>query len=408
MANIKKTFIYSFFIAILLYSCASEPEKEHIQNKQEASKKTIAHNTSSSKSKSFSEDFIIHKPADYNASQLYPVCFIFDSHARANIPLKKYKQIADQFSVVLVASTYSQNGIQLKLIEDHFSQVYSLVKKDIHIDDNNVFTLGFSGGGRVAYHLANKFNYINGAISCGAGINNTKPLTRKHTPFFIGVIGDKDFNYLEMLQTSLGLAKSKYPHHIIEFSGIHEWPDIKTMSTVFQCIFNNCYSSSPNYKLNATIGTIKLETDLKESYKNAFYNKDWDWWEKEIKLIYKLKDKMQESAKKLVYERVLQYLSLMSYLTIDKERKQYGTVNQKYLNIYEQVDPENPEVYYLKALTYEDDKEKMAYFLQLAIEKGLRDKKKLTEEKSFSSLFNSSIFNNMLHTIDSTNQINEI
>jgi hypothetical protein len=92
------------------------------------------------------------------------------------------------------------------------------------IDPSRRYTAGFSGGARVATSLAVLYGTFEGVIGCGAGFSNNYPPNFDLEFNYIGLIGDRDFNYLDMKNLDDRLGKYNISHYIYEFPGEHEWP----------------------------------------------------------------------------------------------------------------------------------------------------------------------------------------
>ena len=106
----------------------------------------------------------------------------------------------------------------------------------------------------------------------------------------------------------------------------------------------------------------------------------------------------------LVFKRVINYLSLIAYMYSDKTVKtnDYANAN-KFLQIYELVDPTNSEVYYLKATVYikQGNKQKAIESLNLAVKNGFEDLKRLNEDLEFESIRQTAEFKEIIENLNS-------
>src|SRR4029077_11014121 len=95
----------------------------------------------------------------------------------------------------------------------------------LKIDDHRVYAAGFSGTVRSCVTLARTVpGTIAGIIGAGAGFPFHEP-PRKGDPFvFFGTLGNKDFNYYEVMDLEPKLAEAGIVHRIDLFDGIHQWP----------------------------------------------------------------------------------------------------------------------------------------------------------------------------------------
>ena len=100
-----------------------------------------------------------------------------------------------------------------------------------------------------------------------------------------------------------------------------------------------------------------------------------------------------------MYNRVLSFLSISAYMNSTNAIKSNNNKDvEKYLTIYELVDPENSDVYYLKAEYYakKDNVKKAVLNLQQAVDLGFDDFKRINNDNSFNAVKNSTDFKKIL------------
>jgi tetratricopeptide (TPR) repeat protein len=92
------------------------------------------------------------------------------------------------------------------------------------IDDKRVYAAGFSGTVRFACLMAAAApGTIAGIIAAGAGFPFDMKPTRD-TPFlYFGAIGDRDFNYYEVMDLDEQLTALGLPHRVELYPGPHQW-----------------------------------------------------------------------------------------------------------------------------------------------------------------------------------------
>ena len=54
--------------------------------------------------------FSVYYPAQFKAKQKFPILILFDPHGDPDLPLEKYKSLADEYDFILIASKESKNG----------------------------------------------------------------------------------------------------------------------------------------------------------------------------------------------------------------------------------------------------------------------------------------------------------
>ena len=356
---------------------------------------------------------MLYLPKGYTPDKTYPVIFFFDAHARGWLPIKKYHRLADSLKYILAASNDSQNGQSTAKRNEIIYAFMADVEHRFQVDSQRIYTAGFSGGARIAAGIGLFNKSVAGIIGCAAG--NPQTLKTGRTDLtMIEVVGNKDFNYLEMNLLEQKLESVHQPHQLLIFDGKHDWPPENVMQHAFLFLetdamrrnlipikksliqeieselvrerksvdpikkplkrFNadkklvaylhglvpvKTYSHEmeklkrlPSYKKKeALLKKINLqESKNQQTLASALGAKDTPWWQNEIAKLYMGEKTAKNDEAKLMNRRLLNYLSLMSYLYADANLKQGNPQGAtKFLMIYQKVDPANPEVYFLQA-----------------------------------------------------------
>lgn len=357
--------------------------------------------------------YALYLPKTADSNNAHPVVFFFDAHARGWLPVTRYQHIADSLGYILAASNDSQNG---QTSHQRNTIIYAFmadVEQRFHIDTNRIYTSGFSGGARIAAGIGLFNKGIAGVIGCAAGNPQTLQKGRNNYPV-VDLVGNKDFNFIEMLALENKMSSAHQTHQLLVFDGKHEWPPEKEMFQAFLfmetdamrrklCPINKPLLEKLKKNLDAERQTIddvhkpfnRYKADKKliaflddlvpvNSYRkemtqlsrrplfqkqriffqnlmlreqksqqqlaSALGSKDIYWWNNEISQLYKGNKSARSNEEKRMNQRLLNYLSLMSYLYANANLNHGNPQGaNKFLSIYEQVDPTNPEVYFLKA-----------------------------------------------------------
>src|SRR5262249_25575009 len=102
------------------------------------------------------------------------------------------------------------------------------------IDDERMYATGFSGGARVAVHIAAACKCLAGVIANGAGFPvDVAPSSAMHFVFF-GAAGIDDFNYAELRNLEEPLTKAGIIHSVQTFEGRHEWPPVSVATAAVE------------------------------------------------------------------------------------------------------------------------------------------------------------------------------
>lgn len=339
------------------------------------------------------------------------------------------------FSVpsIFVGSKLSRNGLDF----ESSSRIASSLLDSIQIRFPKLvlhpYFFGFSGGAKVALNAANRIPGIEGVVYAGApGIS--QPVCP-----VLGFAGKGDLNYADLLAFDAALP-DQLPHHLIVWSGKHEWPKPMTMKIALNWIAGKLRpgsgiidrtilqkkafadsTPSPLEKFSAlhlasflSVSTgkpdkfkteleqlqlspefikakskrdiaIQDELVLKDSYRNAFLEKDLQWWEPEIQLL-STHARFQDAW---LQERLLGYLSLLAYSASNQAlASNDSNLAAKFLAFYKLVDPLNSEHAYLLAVLQarKGDKLGSTESFKLAVKLGFKDSVRVKNQAEFSGM----------------------
>ncbi len=180
------------------------------------------------------QSYVKYLPLDYNDSKQWPVVFIFDPGANGSRAIEFYKEVANSFGYLLIASNVTQNGNSWATNLDAASQMINHALDNLPINPNRMYVSGFSGGSRLASAIAVLTKRMQGVIACGAGFSPNQQEQPALEEFsFVGLVGDLDMNYTEMIMAQTWLDKFKVPNTLFFFKGIHQWPEGPAMNRAF-------------------------------------------------------------------------------------------------------------------------------------------------------------------------------
>ncbi len=176
--------------------------------------------------------FAFYLPAN-DSSKNKPVLFFFDAHGDPVLPLQKYKKLADEFGFILVGSYNSKNGNDWPTTEQIWTTLYTDVSNRLPINQQRIYTAGFSGGAKVASYIGLNHPNIAGVIANGAGFPETQTVAPANDFCFVGITGNGDMNMTELVALNQNLNSIGAPHQLLFFNGKHEWCPIATMKDAF-------------------------------------------------------------------------------------------------------------------------------------------------------------------------------
>ncbi len=459
----KNPVIPILFIILFVFSCSENKESEKKSTKETAAKEDfttgkIIENIKCKNDPSLSYD--LYLPDEYTSEEKYPVIYLFDPRGLGILPVRAFKASAEKFNYILAGS----NDMKNKLNWDQISRIASLLFDDtntrLSIDERKVYIAGFSGGARAGTSIAARLGGINTVIGMSAGFSKN-PINAQHKFDFIGIAGKYDFNYLEMQQLDNTLDDSDYHHQFLYFEGGHKYPDQKTIGDVFIWLEINMMKKGlkPVNKQLITGFTIKHENLIRENRKNKkpiyenykIYKKmigyldgiaqlteykrlfeelkdskhiqqrlqeKQELMQKESDLRNEFMELLQQGKAKVlidsiknidsevenesVKKRTLNYLSMVSYLlAMNKISSGDFDTAKELIKIYEIVDPDNPDRYFLKACLEAQarNKQESLSYLDDAAENGFFDYKKLENEELLNVIKDKENYENILNKV---------
>lgn len=343
-----------------------------------------------------------------------PTIIFFDPHAQGQIPVEAYAKLAAEYKYILIGSNDLQNGQSASENEKIVLALINEVETQYPSDANRIYLSGFSGGAKVAMMYGINIPEIKGVVACGGSII---PSIKPDSTFcFVGMVGNKDFNYLDMQQTLALFSKMGIPFTSLTFDGKHEWPSANDYENAFKALevnamrtgfapsnvdwlrsvykslsdsANNCMALGEYVKGAELIGRIQgwfgsvdndirlsaflnnlsnnpmyhsqldkirelaeKEVSLRGQFIGSIENRDIDWWKTEIENFEKSIASRDEYVS-LTSQRLMAYLSMVSFTLINSDIMGNRQENAlKKLQIYKMVDPDNVDVYLMYARYY--------------------------------------------------------
>jgi tetratricopeptide (TPR) repeat protein len=170
------------------------------------------------------QSYALYLPPGYPGDNKWPIIYALDAGARGALPLQHFKPAAEKYGYIIAGSNNARNG-PWEPIARAIRTMWLDTQNRFAVDNNRVYTTGFSGGAR----MASIFKYIvnqpvTGIIGCGAGLDiNQKPDQIKPGIYY-GIVGLSDFNYSEMMKLDKEFDTAGVVHRILVFDGDHRWP----------------------------------------------------------------------------------------------------------------------------------------------------------------------------------------
>ncbi len=358
-------------------------------------------------------NYAIYFPAKYNGKDILPVLFLLDPHGNGDFPVSKYSSIANKYGYILVGSNNSKNGMSYEYSKKHINALLKDVKTRFKLNEKRMFIGGFSGGAKLAILFANNMPDFIGVMACGGSLAASSDNEPRY--YFAGIVGNKDFNYLEMRQSFNMFDQYGFDYTASVFNGNHEWPPVESfemgiigfdiystkikalksndewlqanmlrfqdsislfadqnrildkyetlqqarrwyyglmpVSDMQKEIANTTRSQEFGNQLRNRQSVVKQEVKLRTEFIRAIELRNYEWWKTEVSKITSFENTNDE--KELVKHRLLNYISMASFMLIKNDLNDTNLDNAlEKIKIYELVDKNNPDVYLMYAKYY--------------------------------------------------------
>ena len=205
---------------------------------------------------SINESFALFLPNNFEVTKKWPVIFVFDMQSRGKQALSMMATAAQDNGYILAASNTVNDSLSLSQNVLITSRMFKTVFSILPIQKDRVYTAGFSGGARIASIMPTFLDQIRGVITCGSPITNTDILTNKKLIHIIGIVGNQDFNYHDMINVKKRLDIMKIPNQILQFEGGHKWPSSNYLSTALEYLdlmaMRNKFIAKDTFLINRT------------------------------------------------------------------------------------------------------------------------------------------------------------
>jgi pimeloyl-ACP methyl ester carboxylesterase len=391
--------------------------------------------------------YALFLPSQYEKGKPCPLLILFDPHGDGLLPVNLFNTDEAKSGFIMAGSNNSKNGMTIEETTGIFHKMLADLASRFTIDTTAIYLCGFSGGSRVAGAIALTEGGISGVVGCGAGLPNINK--KAVSPFsYLSVVGNQDFNYAEILQLDDALQTANYVHHLLVFDGIHQWPPKEIIPDIFtwlrfdamrqqaipkerteinQFIEKNdkaaqALAEQPPKQLEVYIKMLHylqgltdvvplqdeikrlsvdkevlaydklqkqmldLEREQQQKYSPAFEAQNLEWWTKESSRLQSLTKEHSDTGMSQLYQRVLGFLSITSYMYCNDALKRGDRVDtEKFIEIYRLVDPGNAEHRYMAAQLAALNNNPDACFIALnqAFDLGFKDINRMKSEADF-------------------------
>jgi tetratricopeptide (TPR) repeat protein len=171
------------------------------------------------------ETYALYLPAGYTPERAWPILYILDPRSRGALAAERFRPGAEAFGYILASSNSSASDGPMEPNLKAMQAIWADTHARFKLDDRRAYGAGFSGTVRSQVVLARAApGTIAGIIGAGAGWPFDTPPRQGDRFVFYGTVGDKDFNYYEMMDLEPKLDAAGVTHRLEIFDGVHQWP----------------------------------------------------------------------------------------------------------------------------------------------------------------------------------------
>lgn len=181
--------------------------------------------------------FSLFLPSTFNVNKKWPVLFIVDYNSREKQVARLLANSAEKNGYILAASNNLNDTLSISKNILAFSKTFNAVAGMLPVDENQIYTLGFNRGGRLASTIPAFISNIDGVLSYNSTVGNVDIINVKKPYHYIGIASSYNFNYTSMLATKEMLNKLKVPNQLLIEDSADEWPSLVTVNralTIFK------------------------------------------------------------------------------------------------------------------------------------------------------------------------------
>ena len=182
------------------------------------------------------ESYSIYVPTNFDLQRKWPVVVVCDMQGRGKSAVSMFKNAAEKFNYVLIGPNSLNDTTSIAKNILALNRLTKEIGNLIPLDSTRIYSAGHSGGARFASLVPSFIKQYGGAISLGAAIPNDELLTSRNRFHFIGVVGNEDFSYRDMIRARATLNQRKFPNQLWVFDGGDQWPDEKFIERTFAAI----------------------------------------------------------------------------------------------------------------------------------------------------------------------------
>ncbi len=218
-----------------------------------------------------SETYALYLPTSFDAAKEWPVLMVCDMEGSTGKAMSMFINAAEEYGYILAGSNNIHDSLSISSNVLISSRMIKKLSEVVQVDKERLYAAGYSAGARFASLIPSFIKDFKGVISFGAALPNFELLSGKNSFHFIGVVGNEDFSYTDMLLSRETLNRLKFPNQLWVYNGGLQWPSPELIRKSLVSIDLNAMSKGTLAKNEAFVVSnfdqemIKIGTLMKES-----------------------------------------------------------------------------------------------------------------------------------------------
>lgn len=176
---------------------------------------------------STAEGFSLYLPTNFDLTKKWPVLFVFDMEGKSRQAMRMFVSTAEEEGYILAASNNVNDSLSTAKNILITSRMLSSAAKLLPLNLNRLNITGANAAGKFVAVAPNFIKGISGVISFGASIPNFEILSKRNQFYYVGVVGQEDYNFPQMRTARTALNKLGFPNRLIVYEGGKKWPELK-------------------------------------------------------------------------------------------------------------------------------------------------------------------------------------
>lgn len=166
----------------------------------------------------------LYLPKNFNATEQYSLILILEKEGKARQALGTFREVAESEGYILASPNMQMDTLSISDQVIFLGKLGADLKALLPVAPRRFYTAGFGVAGQLAVLAPSFLKDIGGAIGISAPIPSTEILDKDMPYYYIGIVGDEDFNFGNMKSLQKKLDSRDLPHHLLVFDGGHSWP----------------------------------------------------------------------------------------------------------------------------------------------------------------------------------------